>query len=295
MLAHFGLDALCQPLEAVQALDVPKAVILKHPASLRPIAGDFVRAESGVIRHIMARQNVVARLRHKRENRVVAANIDILGIVITCAPKASMDFIDTWILAAKLQNITPVLLLNKSDLACFEEWSQAIKQRFSGTAVDCWVGSIHCAASVDALRVMLKNSTVLLVGLSGVGKSSLSNALIPGLHLKTKQLSDYSGYGVHTTTHTILHPFPSSSGSVVDAPGVREVDIDVPEHLDGYWDEFEPYLGHCQFRDCKHKNEPKCAIQKAVADGYIDPDRYRSYVRLYEILGKINPWESLPS
>ena len=284
VLAHFGLDVLCESLTDGDIASY------KRLTSLRPLAGDKVVITNDVVDSILPRHNTIERLRHKRHARPVCANTDIIGIVITSEPTAPVDFIDAWILAALTQKAQPLLILNKSDLSSFDHWQATIIERFKFSNVDHWQGSVLQPDSIKKLLLKLLGKTIVFVGLSGVGKSSLTNVLIEGIDIKTQSLSSYSGYGVHTTTHTMLHPFPNGGG-IIDAPGVREIDIAIPKNLEIFWHEFAPYLNHCKFRDCRHENEPECAIRQAVEEGNIHPDRYRSYHRLRKTLGKLNPWE----
>jgi ribosome biogenesis GTPase len=127
----------------------------------------------------------------------------------------------------------------------------------------------------------LKNKTSVFVGQSGVGKSSLINQLAPGLDIRTGALSGASGLGCHTTTATTLYHWPQG-GDLIDSPGIRELCLDHLDPqviLDGYI-EFKPFLGHCKFRNCSHQQEPGCALQEALENGQIHPERFANYFRI---------------
>ena len=234
----------------------------------------------GVIVARSERQSELARPDANGLLRPIAANIDQIFIVISTQPLTPLGLIDRYLIAAESVSIAPLILANKADLlqGAEKELMQDIINRYESIGYTCITTSTKSEAGLTALTQNLTGHTSIFVGQSGVGKSSLVNAILPDANLRTATLSHATGKGTHTTTTAYLYHLPSG-GNIIDSPGIREFGlghIDEQTLAEGFI-EFRPYLGHCKFRDCKHLKEPDCALQQAVAEGRIDPRRMASF------------------
>lgn len=216
---------------------------------------------------------------------VVAANLDVVGVVAAVDPPARAGLVDRAAVAARAAGIEPFLVVNKVDLADANDVVAAAKDRVKGDLVVFAVSAAD-GTGVDALAAYLVGKRGALVGPSGVGKSSLLNRLLPGIDLQVKTLSEAHGAGRHTTTVSTLHRLPpvggERGGELVDTPGIREYGlVDVERHdLARYFPGFALVDGACRFRDCLHVEEPGCAVKAAVEDGRVPEARYVAYVNL---------------
>ncbi len=257
----------------------------------RPYCGDRVRLENTeqntlVVAQIYPRRNEFARADRMQRKQVVATNLDRVLIVIAPQPAPSRDQAERYLVAVHSLGIEPVLVINKADLLSGEPpadtpFSRLDDYRRLGYAVV----EVSCKGEpgVDGLQAYLQQATTILVGQSGVGKSSLANSLIPDLELQTGALSHSTGKGTHTTTTTIMYTLPSG-GRLIDSPGVWEYglwDMTADELAAGFI-EFDPYRGQCRFHNCVHHTEPGCAVAAAAANGEILQWRYNSYLRLLQ-------------
>lgn len=233
-------------------------------------------------RNYVNRRSPSNRLRH----HIVASNLDQSLLVATIRePRTSQGFIDRFLVASEAYHIPAVLVFNKADvyrdkdLERYVEWEEMY--RTAGYRVI--LASCTTGLGVEEVREVLKGRTTLMSGHSGVGKSTLLNALMPDLDLRTREVSGWSGKGMHTTTFAEMYDLPFG-GAVIDTPGMREfglVDIDERE-LSHYFPEMRALISECQFNDCVHVNEPGCAVLKAVGDGRLSIDRYASYLVILE-------------
>ena len=256
----------------------------------RPYCGDRVVVEradgqSAVVTKILARTNEFARANARQRKQVIAANLDQVLIVIAAAPEPSTDLVERYLVAVHSLCIRPVIVLNKYELTGGRDFAGNSPlvhlDDYRDLGYDVLTTSCKGAPGIDAMLPVLGGKTSILVGQSGVGKSSLVNALLPDLDLQTGALSRVTGKGTHTTTTTIMYNL-SFGGKLLDSPGVWEYGLwkmDQPELLGGFLD-FKPYLGHCRFNDCRHAGEPACAVVEAVNRGCIRKWRYESYCRL---------------
>lgn len=266
--------------------------------STNPIAvGDRVEfeiedeeAKTAIILDIDERHNYINRQspRAKHQRHIVAANLDQSILVATLKePKTSQGFIDRFLVASEMYHVRSVVVFNKGDiykkkeLDLFEEWKD-MYTRIGYTVIRC---SVKTGEGVDELRGILKGKVSLFSGHSGVGKSSLINSILPSLSLRTKEVSGWSGKGMHTTTFAEMFDLPDG-GSIIDTPGVREFGlVDVTrDDLSHYFPEMKKYIGQCQFNDCVHVNEPGCAVKEAVNSSDIHEDRYVSYLTLLDLI-----------
>lgn len=214
---------------------------------------------------------------------VVAANIDALGVVAAVDPPARAGLVDRAVVAARAAGIEPVVVVNKCDLADPEGVIPAMRAR-GVDALAVLVVSARSGEGMSELAALLARlGRSVLVGPSGVGKSSLLNRLVPDAARATRELSAARGAGVHTTTTSTLWRLPGG-GEIVDTPGVREYGlVDVPaEDLAAYFPAFAVVTEACRFRDCRHEDEPGCAVRQAVAEGRVPERRYVAYRTLLE-------------
>jgi len=254
--------------------------------------GDWVKieleqgTENGIIKEIENRNNYIIRKSNNlsKQTQLIAANIDQAFLIVTLAfPKTSTGFIDRFLLSAEAYHIPAKLLFNKQDLVVeeLEEYQQEIIDRYSQIGYPCLKASTLNGVGIQELKKELEGKTSLFSGHSGVGKSSLLNAIQPGLGLRTAAISSYSLKGQHTTTFAEMHPLGENT-FIIDTPGIREfglVDFDKTEYSH-YFKEMTPYIGECKFNNCLHLNEPGCAIHAAIEAGKISEERYNSYLSI---------------
>jgi len=260
----------------------------------RPYCGDRVLVApadeaSLVVEKVLPRKNEFVRTDDRQRRHIIAANLDQVLIVVATRPLPSRDLMERYLLAVHSLGIEPVIIYNKTDLQVAPDETangvQVLAHMPDYEALGYTVIRTSCktAPGINGLRSILKDKTSILVGQSGVGKSSLINQLIPDLQIQTGDLSDATGKGTHTTTSTMLYQL-TDGGYLIDSPGVWEYGIWKLENdeLSAGFIEFEPWLGQCRFNNCLHASEPDCAIKQAVADGLIRDWRFQSYLRLLE-------------
>jgi ribosome biogenesis GTPase len=239
-------------------------------------AGDSI----GVVVARQPRQSELLRPDPYGAMKTVAANIDQIVLVIAPLPEPNASTIDRYLVAAEAVDIEPVILLNKSDLVTADnrEEIDALLAPYPGLGYRVLQASCKHQDGLTALQQMLNNRTSVFVGQSGVGKTSLVNALLPDVNARVGALSETRQEGVHTTTTAQLFHLPDG-GALIDSPGIREFGLwhMNPEQIERGFKEFQPLLGHCKFRDCKHQQEPDCALLAAAASGEISERRINSY------------------
>jgi ribosome biogenesis GTPase len=256
----------------------------------RPYCGDRVTVEdadgeSTVVTEIQPRDNVFMRAGTQGRKQVIAANLDQVLVVLAPAPEPSRDLVERYLVAVHSLGIRPLLVLNKAERMEETNPGQEGPLRRLDEYRDLGYALLRTSCKgppgVDALPPALKSRTSILVGQSGVGKSSLVNALLPDLELQTGALSRVTGKGTHTTTTTIMYTLPCG-GRLIDSPGVWEYglwEMSQDEIANGFI-EFRAFEGQCRFNDCRHAAEPGCAVRAAVASGQVRRWRYESYLRL---------------
>jgi ribosome biogenesis GTPase len=240
-----------------------------------------------VVSALLPRSSILSRPDYSGREKPLAANLTQLVIVLAPRPAPSGYLLDQYLVTAELIRVKPLIAINKIDL-------------LEGDGLESFLGDFaHYAAigyllvgvsakrehGLDQLIERLKHETSILVGQSGVGKSSLINALLPDLEVETGRLSKATGLGRHTTSTATLYKLPQG-GELIDSPGVRSFRLTelTREELELGFPEFQPYLGRCRFHNCSHDHEPDCAIRTAVAAGEIAPQRLANFLRLSQTL-----------
>ena len=239
---------------------------------------DYADANQGVITQCIPRQSLLYRSNEFRQ-KLIAANVDLLVFVVATEPAFSPDLLNRALLAAESQSIASLILLNKIDRT--EHLAAARCQLDCFRRIGYRVLEISALQEADTLRELLIGQTSVLVGQSGMGKSTLINALIPEAGAVTREISTALASGKHTTTHTCLYHLDSES-HLIDSPGLQEFGLAQlgRSELEYCFVEFRPYLGQCRFRDCRHDREPGCALQAASHAGEISPERLACFARL---------------
>lgn len=235
---------------------------------------------TGVIERVQPRHGVLSRHAGHKEH-VIAANVDQAVIVVSAAePKLKPGVVDRFIVSAERGEIRPIICINKLDLVR-PEALQPIAGVYAQLGYDIVLVSALRGAGVGRLRALLRGRQSVVSGQSGVGKSSLLNAIEPDLLRPTSGVSADSGKGRHTTRVAEMLPL-SCGGWVIDTPGIRQLDLwdVIPEEVEGYFREFRPFVARCKFPDCSHLHEAECAVRAAVDEGYITRMRYASFVRI---------------
>lgn len=257
---------------------------------LTPLVGDYVRLTRegngrGTVDEILPRKNFFIR--------PAIANIDLLVVLASCAvPETEPFLIDRILAIAGRQNVPVLLCINKDDVRSGEP----LRKIYAHAGFDVLCTSAATGEGIGALRARIQGRLVAFTGNSGVGKSSVLNALEPELSLAVGEVSEKLGRGRHTTRHIELYRFRDGT-LAADTPGFSSFDTDrmdviVKEDLQYAFPDFAPYLGQCQFRDCAHRKEPGCAVRAALDGGRLEPTRYDSYLRLYEMASQLKPWEN---
>lgn len=238
---------------------------------------------AGVIEAVHDRSSVLSRPDVYDGVKPIAANISQILIVSSVLPAFNGDIIDRYLVAAEQTGITPVIVLNKVDLLDDNNQAaiEAQLQIYRDIGYQVMYASNKTEQGISELKEQLKNHTSIFVGQSGVGKSTLTNSLMPGLELITREVSENSGLGQHTTTVARLFHF-DHGGDLIDSPGIREFGLWhlTPEEVCHGFIEFSEFLGGCKFRDCKHINDPGCALIAAAEQKKIHPDRFNSFQRI---------------
>ena len=236
---------------------------------------------TGVVVAQLARQNALSRPDPYGKLKAVAANIDQIILVIAPVPEPHAQLIDRYLVAAEVVGIEPVILLNKTDLLADNRELQLEMDDLLAAYPPLGYRTLHTSSrrgGLDELRGALRERISIFVGQSGVGKSSLVNALLPAAELRVGGLSENTSKGTHTTTTARLFHLPSG-GSLIDSPGIREFGLwhMSRAEVERGFREFRPLLGCCRFRDCRHEQEPGCAILEALQAGAISERRMASY------------------
>ena len=240
---------------------------------------------NGVVEAVEPRSSVLTRPDYYDGLKPVAANVEQMIIVSSVLPELSLNIIDRYLVAAETLKIAPLLVLNKIDLLDtkqriqYQQWLE----EYQRIGYKVLLVSKQTGEGITELETELKNKVNIFVGQSGVGKSSLVNALMPDFNVEEGEISQNSGLGQHTTTASRLYHIPTG-GDLIDSPGVREFGLWhlAAEEVTKAFIEFRPYLGGCKFRDCKHKDDPGCTVREAVDNNEISETRFENYHRILD-------------
>ena len=238
---------------------------------------------NGVVTARMDRDSVLARPDYSGREKPLAANITLLVIVVAPEPEPTEYLLDQYLVTAETIGVPALIAVNKVDLLT-ETTAVSFNNRigvYRDIGYQVVQISAHTKHGLNPLIEMLRGETAILIGQSGVGKSSLINALLPDQKIQIGKLSDATGLGRHTTSASTCYTLPAG-GEIIDSPGVRSFHITVrsPTQLERGFREFRPFLGHCQFSDCRHDQEPGCAIKAAVEQGDISHRRLENFLHM---------------
>ena len=267
---------------------------LKGIRSTNPVAvGDHVEIElnsqnTAFITAIDDRKNYIIRKSQNlsKQSHIIAANVDQAFLVVTVErPQTSTTFIDRFLATAEAYSVPVVLVFNKTDLLddSLMRYQRMMTDLYETVGYKCVAVSAETGEGMDELMEMLRDRITLLSGHSGVGKSTIINRLLPGVNLRTAEISDAHNTGMHTTTFSEMLPLPGG-GYIIDTPGIKgfgTFDME-PEELTSYFKEIFRFSKDCRFSNCTHTHEPGCAVLKAVEDHYIAASRYQSYLSMLE-------------
>lgn len=241
--------------------------------------------EMGRVEEILPRVSVLSRPGYAGKLRHVAANLDRIYVVIAPAPEPDWLLVDQYLAVCVHRGIDAELIFNKIDLAVDAATVDKLLEEYVRAGYPCHRLSAYAGSGLEELKKALQGHCSMLAGQSGVGKSSLTNALLPDKQLRTGEISQRSGLGRHTTTTATLYHLPTG-GDLIDSPGVAVFGLAEINGRDLAWGyrEFQPYTPHCQFNDCRHVNDKGCAVRAAVLAGGIGEARYQRYLKLLEKL-----------
>ncbi|MCO5232487.1 MAG: ribosome small subunit-dependent GTPase A [Chitinophagales bacterium] len=273
-------------------------------SSTNPIAvGDEVvvkqdeESRDFVINEILKRKNYIVRQspRQKHLKHIIASNIDRAILVMTISqPRTSLGFLDRFLVIAEAYHIPITIVVNKTDIFSTKDQLafNKINEIYTKIGYDIVPISAKMQQGIDIIQSLMNGKTSLLIGHSGVGKSSIVNEINPQLNLKTAKLSNKWNKGTHTTTFATMYEIFENS-FIIDTPGIKElfvIEIE-PEELGGYFKEIRNYSTKCQYNNCLHENEPNCAVKQAVVDGEIAASRYESYLAILDNIRSVDYWE----
>jgi ribosome biogenesis GTPase / thiamine phosphate phosphatase len=251
----------------------------------------------GMIKKILSRKNYVVRQspRNLHNLHLMASNIDQAVLIMTIIhPNLKQGFIDRFLLMTEPHDIPVIIVFNKADLYDDEEFLiyAMLKEIYEGIGYKVMLVSAINKVGTEDLKTALKGKITLVSGQSGVGKSTLINSIHPQLDLRTIEISDYTGKGQHTTTFAEMFPIEKDT-YIIDTPGIKMLAFNNLEPMDvaHNFREFFKFSKNCKFADCTHRNEPKCAVKKAIEEDEISELRYFNYIQILEEIEDQNYWE----
>ncbi|PCJ12822.1 MAG: ribosome biogenesis GTPase RsgA [Gammaproteobacteria bacterium] len=301
IIAHYGQQLEVEPLANTPGATHPEIENIRCFARSQLgslVTGDRVIWQMGsnnvgIITQRLERTSELAQPDNRGQKKIIAANIDLIIIVGAAQPAANYHAIDKYLVACESLDIEPLILFNKFDLVsdpeqrdeylktqtnCFE-----MQQHYQDIGYRFILTSSVDGSGIDELKAIMRNKNAVFIGLSGAGKSSLINHLMPEVSQAVNALSESSGLGTHTTTTAKLFHSPDG-GNIIDSPGIREFALWplTPQQMASSFIEFRPFIELCKFRDCHHTREPGCAVKQAHLDGKITNSRIENYCRLLE-------------
>jgi ribosome biogenesis GTPase len=275
IIAHYGVA-----VDVLFAADNARRMI-RVKRNSGHVVGDRVMIQDDILSRL-ERSSELSRMDARGGIHVVGANLDVLCIVVSCEPLPPPGFIDRAIVSARASDLRPLLVLNKSDLACFAEYETATRKVYN-QSVKIFTMSAEKGTGLDILSAFFSEGhRGVFVGPTGVGKSSILNGLLPEINLTTGEISETKKRGRNTTTVSTLHLL-GDGGELIDSPGFNDFGmVDISAHqLSTYFPGFEKAgMDTCRFRDCKHREEPACRVIELVEDGQIDRERYTLYLQM---------------
>ena len=258
---------------------------------------DYGDEDTGMIKEILPRRNYVIRQSPRKKHNVhlLASNVDHALLIVTMVnPQLKQGFIDRFLLMTEPYQIPVTIVFNKSDIYTEDDILDFtyFKAIYEAIGYEVILASAFSKEGIEDIKSLLKDKTTLIAGQSGVGKSTLVNAIEPTLDLRTGDISDYTGKGQHTTTFAELHDL-ALGGSIIDTPGIKTLGFNHLEVMDiaHNFREFFILSADCKFSDCTHRNEPKCAVKEAVEEGRVSELRYSNYLQLLDEVEDQNYWE----
>ena len=302
VLSVHGLNSFVQTEDSMVYECTVRGVLKSLATDLQHVvvAGDFVTIEvdtqstaenHGVIVRIDHRRNQISRTSRKRQ-QIIVSNVDLAFIVASAEePALKPNLIDRFLVSAEKAGIQPVVLINKVDLVNTDDL-QPVAGVWSQLGYPVMMVSTVTGHGVDRIRRLVRKRDCVVTGQSGVGKTSILNAIEPGLALKVSKVSTENQKGRHTTTAARLIPLSRAesdptntpTGHLVDTPGIRSFQLwdVIPEEVGGYFRDIRPFINLCKYPNCTHTHEDQCGVKWAVADGKIDARRYESYCQMLE-------------
>ncbi len=243
------------------------------------VAIDIINDNQASITDLVPRNNLIYRSDHYR-SKIIASNLSQLLIVIAVKPNFNIGFLDSCLICAESSAIKPVIIINKMDLPESAEFAQKLTALYANV-LGYEIIRLSALNNCEQLDDYLKNQRTLLIGQSGVGKSTITNQICPEANAKTGEIAKYETSGRHTTTHATLYHIDENS-DLIDCPGLQEFGL---YHLEidkvaWYFPEIRDHLGNCKFHNCLHLNEPGCQIKTMLNENLIDSNRYAFYCRL---------------
>lgn len=279
VISNFGNEILIRDetgrdYRAVTRSQLPALVSGDH------VVWQLTHDNTAVIEELQPRHGVLSRAIKNNPEKIIVSNVDVALIVCAPRPAYKTGLIDRYLVACELAGIHAIIVFNKSDLLTSDNYDATVNELsiYERIGYDIFYVSTKEHSNIAQLRNSLNDVTAVLVGQSGVGKSSLIRALIPGAEPEIGNVSESTSKGRHTTTTSALYDINPTT-HIIDSPGIREFGLrPLPaEELANGFKEFKPFLGQCKFRDCSHHKEPGCAIAAAVSSGAISRQRWESY------------------
>ena len=262
---------LCQALRKLDTVVVGDRVLISHSSP-----------DQGRVEQLLERRSVLQRPKRGDQIRPVAANIDTIFVVFAAEPDCDFLLLDQYLAICENCNIDAALVFNKIDLSCSEAIEQEL-QNYLAVGYGLYRVSANKNIGIQDLQNVLSTQTSMFAGQSGVGKSSLTNALLPDKSLKVNTVSETTRHGRHTTTAATLYHLPAG-GDLIDSPGVAIFGLAGLSEAQLAWGyrEFHPFISQCRFNDCRHVNDKDCAVREAAENGLIPPSRYQRFLKLRE-------------